>query len=356
LAAWDLVCKPKKCGGLGVVDFQKQNVALLIKFLDKFYNKKDLPWVHLLWSEYYLDSVPHADNLRGSFWWRDVLKQVDNFRGISSVKPGKGDSFLFWLDSWSLDGSTTPLMTRYSSLFSYVLDENIAAAKVFEMEDLSIMFQRPLSRVAFEEFNLLQDALRATSFSDRPDVWTYTWGERYTAAKFYQYIHSHMQAPKVYHWIWKSSCQMSIKFFVWMILKDRLNTRDMLQRRHWRVTDETHCVMCSLHAHEDRVHLFFECNFSQRVWNYLQIAWASGDDVQAIVQAAKASFGKPFFMEVVATACRQIWLLRNAKIFRHERPTFAKWKSNFVHNIFLLRYRIKAKYLDGFTEWINSLP
>jgi hypothetical protein len=35
LAAWDLVCKPKKCGGLGVVDFQKQNAVLLIKFLDK---------------------------------------------------------------------------------------------------------------------------------------------------------------------------------------------------------------------------------------------------------------------------------------------------------------------------------
>jgi hypothetical protein len=44
LAAWDLVCLPKKNGGLGVVNFQKQNAALLIKFLDKFYNNMDLPW------------------------------------------------------------------------------------------------------------------------------------------------------------------------------------------------------------------------------------------------------------------------------------------------------------------------
>jgi hypothetical protein len=44
LAAWDLVCLPKKNGGLGVVNFQKQNMALLIKFLDKFYNNMDLPW------------------------------------------------------------------------------------------------------------------------------------------------------------------------------------------------------------------------------------------------------------------------------------------------------------------------
>jgi hypothetical protein len=37
-----------QCGGLGIVDFQKQNAALLIKFLDKFYNKGDVPWVQLI--------------------------------------------------------------------------------------------------------------------------------------------------------------------------------------------------------------------------------------------------------------------------------------------------------------------
>jgi hypothetical protein len=74
LAAWSMVCRPKKCGGLGIVDFQKQNAALLIKFLDKFYNKVDIPWVHLIWSEYYLDTVPHWEKLKGYFWWRDMLK------------------------------------------------------------------------------------------------------------------------------------------------------------------------------------------------------------------------------------------------------------------------------------------
>jgi hypothetical protein len=48
LAAWDMVCKPKQSGGLGIVDFQKQNAALLIKFLDKFNNHKDVPWVKLI--------------------------------------------------------------------------------------------------------------------------------------------------------------------------------------------------------------------------------------------------------------------------------------------------------------------
>jgi ubiquinone/menaquinone biosynthesis C-methylase UbiE len=74
LAALELVYKPKRSGVLGVVDFQKQNAALLIKFLDKFYNMVYLPWVHLLWSGYYLESVPLVEKLMGSFLWRDVLK------------------------------------------------------------------------------------------------------------------------------------------------------------------------------------------------------------------------------------------------------------------------------------------
>jgi hypothetical protein len=41
-ATWEMVCKPKE-GGLGVIDIKKQNEALLMKNLDKFFNKHDIP-------------------------------------------------------------------------------------------------------------------------------------------------------------------------------------------------------------------------------------------------------------------------------------------------------------------------
>jgi hypothetical protein len=47
LAAWDLVCKTKKQGGLGVLNLTVQNDCLLMKHVHKFYNHADLPWVHL---------------------------------------------------------------------------------------------------------------------------------------------------------------------------------------------------------------------------------------------------------------------------------------------------------------------
>jgi hypothetical protein len=155
LAAWEIICMPKDKEGLGVVNFQKQNAALLIKHLDKFYNHKDIPWVHLLWSEYYVGKVPHAENLCGSFWWRDVLKLVDNFRGVSAMKHGKGDTFMFSTDNWSLNGSVNPLSSRFPCLFSFVRNGMDSAASVFAQEDITSLFHLPLSRVAFDELSHL---------------------------------------------------------------------------------------------------------------------------------------------------------------------------------------------------------
>ena len=67
LAAWELVCRPKCKGGLGVIDIKTQNVALLLKHLFKFYNHHDVPWVTMVWDTYYTDRVPHAMDPVGSF-------------------------------------------------------------------------------------------------------------------------------------------------------------------------------------------------------------------------------------------------------------------------------------------------
>lgn len=137
---------------------------------------------------------------------------------------------------------------------------------------------------------------------------------------------------------------------------DRLNTRDMMQRRHWYVEDDT-CVLCPLLIHEDVAHLFFTFNFSQRVWNYLQICWVALPNMTTYQMAVttREDFGQPFFTEVVFTAAWNIWTTRNAKVFRNERPLFRSWRHNFIHDITLLAHRIKRKYKDALLQWISSL-
>jgi hypothetical protein len=55
-------------------------------------------------------------------------------------------------------------------------------------------------------------------------------------------------------------------------------------------------------------------------------------------------------------ACWHIWIIRNGKIFRSEKPAFAKWKAGFIHDMYLLRYRIKVKHRETLLEWIRTLP
>jgi len=45
LVAWTAACRPKDEGGLGILNLQAQNMALLLKFADKFYNRNAAPWV-----------------------------------------------------------------------------------------------------------------------------------------------------------------------------------------------------------------------------------------------------------------------------------------------------------------------
>jgi hypothetical protein len=68
-AAWTMVARPKLEGGLGVLDLQTHNEALLLKNLGKFFNRADIPWVHLVWEKHYSNGRLPNHTKKGSFWW-----------------------------------------------------------------------------------------------------------------------------------------------------------------------------------------------------------------------------------------------------------------------------------------------
>jgi hypothetical protein len=67
--AWRKCTRPKRKGGLGIINLRSQNTAMLLKFLDKFFNRHNIPWVSLIWNTYYSNGeLPQPKNERGSFW------------------------------------------------------------------------------------------------------------------------------------------------------------------------------------------------------------------------------------------------------------------------------------------------
>ena len=48
------------------------------------------------------------------------------------------------------------------------------------------------------------------------------------------------ESAKVFRWLWKTCCQNKRKIFFWLLLKDRLSTRQLLRRRHMFLEDYNH--------------------------------------------------------------------------------------------------------------------
>ena len=70
-------------------------------------------------------------------------------------------------------------------------------------------------------------------------------------------MHMNLSFNPLLNWVWANSCTMKIKFFAWMMIMDRLNAKDMIERRHWHIDDGISCVLCHLQVREERDHLFF---------------------------------------------------------------------------------------------------
>jgi hypothetical protein len=102
-------------GGLGIINLEEQNSALLLKNLDKFYNKKDIPWVNIIWEKYYKNGILPGHTRKDSFWWRDNLKILYQFKEMALPELKNGGTILLWKDNWN----GLELQLAMPELFSY---------------------------------------------------------------------------------------------------------------------------------------------------------------------------------------------------------------------------------------------
>jgi hypothetical protein len=136
-----LVCKPKNQGGSGVIKLTTQNDCLFMKHLRKIFNRSNLPRVNMVWEFYYSIALPPAKARDISFWWRDCLKSLPEYKRLASCTVLNGSSVMLWQDSWH-DG---PLKWQLSHLFSFAKNEAISIASAVSMDSLWDHFHLPLS-------------------------------------------------------------------------------------------------------------------------------------------------------------------------------------------------------------------
>jgi hypothetical protein len=81
--------------------------------------------MQLIWNTYYTTGeVPHATRSKGSFWWKDVLKLCEAYRGVATCKIRDGSIVIFWTDVWN----DQLLCQKFPRLFSYAKNKTILVA------------------------------------------------------------------------------------------------------------------------------------------------------------------------------------------------------------------------------------
>ena len=170
------------------------------------------------------------------------------------------------------------------------------------------LFYLPLSQEAFSELQQLQHYLEGIPYNiDSKDQWTFIWGNSsYTSSRFYKFVFSGLQAEQTFSWLWKTKCTPRLKFFAWLLIVDRLNTRDIMRRRNFHVQSGPTCVLCSEDIEEDIDHLFFDCRFCRDCWSKLHIQWDMSVDIHDRIRSARNSLGHIFFMDICIMAAWEL--------------------------------------------------
>ena len=189
-----------------------------------------------------------------------------------------GKSCLFWDDLWL---NNVPRI-HYPQLYSFAKNKSISLFEVKSAEDYGDFLQLPLSAQAADQLIELASSLISLPETSNTDVWSYMWGSPFfSTSKAYGHLTGSRPTHPIFKWLWKSSCQNKHRVFFWLLLHDRLSTRDLLRQRNMHLPSYD-CVCCNLSMAETSFHHFFDCPFALACWSRLQVALAGNSSWQVL--------------------------------------------------------------------------
>lgn len=148
--------------------------------------------------------------------------------------------------------------------------------------------------------------------------------------------------------VWFSQCNLRYAFVLWMAIRGRLQTQDMLMK--WNNNQNMNCPLCDL-VNDSHNQLFFDCEFSKEIWDSLmdkleerRMPFIWEDIIEYFSdRPCNNSIGSVMRRITLATTVYYIWKERNARLFRGEKHTKVVVLKNVVENIKLQMLSLKTK-------------
>lgn len=128
------------------------------------------------------------------------MKLLPLFKSFALPQIENGESILFWHDNWA----NQILATAAPELFSYAKNKMITAQKVFalDQDEFTDLFQLPISQVAFQQMQNVQQLIHGRVTTENQDRWSYSWGsDNFASAKVYRLLIDHQVIHPALKWL-----------------------------------------------------------------------------------------------------------------------------------------------------------
>ncbi|XP_021985819.1 uncharacterized protein LOC110882016 [Helianthus annuus] len=350
--SWKVVCLPKYEGGLGIRRLGDVNKALMTNHIWSIVTKRKSLWVEWV----------HSYRLKGnSFWLSKIISNsCYSWRKLLQLRPQMRD--FFWSDVG--DGTRTSAWFDYwcdiGPLGNFISPRTIANAG-FRLEDsvsdiqLNGEWKWPVAwrdlfpvLIQLDQFHVTPnkiDRIMWRDGSDRKDFSTScVWNT-------IRYKETEVEWSAI---VWFNQCIPRHAFLMWLIMRGKLLTQDKILS--WDLSRRKNmnmmcCLLCYAN-HDSHSHLFFECNYSAKVWDMVkrkvgmdsvQPKWA--DIVNWLLHRSKSKLAADYVARVVVAATAYVvWQERNARIFKNQlRPP----ETVGAHIIQLVRYKLMGARLKN---------
>jgi hypothetical protein len=266
LVAWERVCTPKDCGGLGVKNLHAQNICLLLKFCYNYLHAE-----HNTWRDWLLNHSPthNLTTQNQAYLSKTIHKHMQMLSQITICTVHNGKTTFCWHDTWLLD---QPLAQIYPALYTHHLNQQARVAEVLQ-DGIEASLRPRLTPTATAELYSLSILLQEFQVTDGQDVRSMCDGAPFSSREAYRQLHAHLADDSAMP-LWQSRLSHRIRIFGWLLSKNRLNTRALLARK--TIIDDSSCPRCPTTS-EDRQHLFITCPAATEVWGKIGINGISFD-------------------------------------------------------------------------------
>ncbi|XP_050211430.1 uncharacterized protein LOC126661619 [Mercurialis annua] len=326
--AWHKMCKSKWEGGLGFKDFNAFNQALLAKQAWRIEHNQQSLLFRILKGKYFPSSciwkAPRKHN--PSWGWRSLQ------HGLKLLNLGRRWQISSGLQMETLSEPWIPSAFPFSPRLIPGINREEVPATVHELIcQQSHRWKEELLKSLFIEEDvaaILSIPLPLSSVPDR-QCWHHNRSGRFSVKSGY-YIalnsnqESHMsqvsEIPRVkWQALWNYQIPNKLKIFLWKVLSNGIPTAKNL---NGRLQGNLVCPRCG--KQEDRLHLFFLCDFVRRFWFSSPLSLLVRDDqyssfsqawicltsqLQDLDDSRESEFLFCFFLW-------SIWKARNSLIFK----------------------------------------